>query len=1080
MTELRDMTIQQLQSQLEECKKSQEQLTQIRQSNYSESDAHFLQLSNDIIKLRKLVVERNLWQPFFACFRQQLTSVNHFLALYGQVVPPMAFDMQNLFTVYQTLKKEFLSRYNSLMTNTALWERFQNNIQGMQVLASYYNTFLSIDQAIPQMRLQAQAAIDQELDNQRQALLEQERQLLELLQTQQLHHARMAEILETIRQETEFSNAIEQARSFHEELSQPVGYNENNCSKLSWNLNHYNGLRIVVPAERINESRDPAICQIVSNTVLHFLRSYPAGATRLTIYDSCKMLELDKLCSDLTVANDNILDENDRSAVGDAILYKSSKKSGSDNEKKYGSEIANAFDELCDMLDSSKSQDLLRFNSTHEDAFQPIVLFVIYGCPGSFRLDKEKANQIGNARQHGVYLLIVEEENTDPDRYHTYREDNTRSVAQMRDMMTLRLTSAEPGDLQAEYAAELYRLSTPSAQFDMHQFVLDFQNRVLRQYKQPLLLDKLFTEYERGPRDFSRVLDIPVGREENGNIKLLSFNSQSSMAHLAMIGKTGSGKSSILQAIVLGGAYYYTPDEIEFYLIDMKRGDAFYKKDVVDYSKLRHVRMLSAGCSAKDLNDFISYILKTMERRATDIVAYNSTGAHREKMKRTVIVIDEYTEITDPKSVDALARIARQGRSCGISLILSSLKKGHSDILRNNVGNLIEFKNDTVGALIDDYRGTRSRSADRMFLIGRVGNCISAISESNKMSRFRAAFMPSSQQAAFIEQINAKYADYPVKDTIIVGGTQQELHSYVCADEKTNTAKADDTLLAVTVGRSIYGEDFTLEFGNDQIKKLLLIGDVRRAQSLEYSMLSAAKLAHKYFLSFEPGAAAAFRNVSVVKERAEGNTQVLQEVYGLLQDRKQNAAKATPVLLILHDCGQSDRILLREKQPQAEPVKQPKPALHTLEMSSEPFDGIDNSRYAALFDKYKNVTRYEPERPAQKQYHKSLAGMLQELLEDGIRYGICTVLSCDYDGIRKDRELLGDSIFKIFGDIIAVPSLKGDAEYAKRNLLRALDLIKASDALKKSSFNRSELVRCYRMIDKDYGQFVPYEWEELK
>lgn len=1069
---------QQLQQKLDDCRNNQAQLAQMQQRKRSELDARFLQLSNDIVKFRKLESEKKLLQPFFACFPQELSRVNGHLAIHGKVVAPATFDAQNCFAVYQELKKSFLSRYNQLMTNSALWERFRHSIQGMRELASQYNTFLSMEQEIPKLRTQAQTAICQEFDHQRLALADQEKTLLKQLQTVQLQCTSIAEALETIRREINFSNIIEQEQNFHNELVLPLGYNAENGIKLCWNLNDCNGLRIVVPAERIDEGRDPAVCKIVTNTVLHFLRSYPAGATRLAVFDACKMPELDKLCADLITANPGIRDENDRASTEEAFLYKSNRMSGVGNERKYGSKIANAFDEITDMLDSSKTRDVFAFNVTHEDAFQPIVLFVIYGCPGSYKLDKEKANLIGNARQHGVYLLIVEEETDKQDRFDAYREDKTKSISQLRDMMTLRLTSTNLGDLQAEYADEQYWLATPSPQFDMQKFVADFQNRVLQQYKKPLLLEKVFAAYEGRTRDFSQSLDIPVGREENGEIKLFSFHSNTSLAHMALIGKTGSGKSSILQAIVLGGAYYYSPDEIEFYLIDMKKGDAFYKQGVVDYSKLKHVRMLAAGCSAKDMNDFIAHIYETklQEAKGTDIISYNKTHTGREKMKRTVIVIDEYTEVTDTKSVDTLAQIARQGRSFGISLILSSLTKGNNQILRNNVGILAEFKNDSAGAMIDDYSAARSRSADRMFLIGRVGNCISATSESNKISHFRAAFMEGKRQAEFIEQINAKYADCPTEKTIIVGSTQRELHPYACAANRTTVTDSGDAVLAATIGRGIFGGATSIQFGNGQIKKLLLIGDVCRSKNLEYSMLVAARQARKYYLCFNSKPDPAFRDVALVMDSEEQIEQAMQEVYGLYQNCKQGGTQ-TPVLMILHDCGYGDSILLRKNQDQEERILPEKPALSPLQKPAEQIPGIDEERFAELLEQFGDTTRYESERPRQKQYTQSLASMLQELLDDGIRYGICLVLSCDHDGIRKEQEVLGGRVSKTFRDIIAVPSLQVDASYARDNLLRALEVTNKADALKNSKFNRSELLRCYHVTDKDVKQFIPYEWE---
>ena len=1071
-----------LQERLTQCQSNLHQLSREHEAAIKDLDIRFAALFDDIVKLQKIEAERNLLQPFFVCFPYDLSRVNEYLALNGQAVSPAAFDCRDFFTVYQATKRTFLTRYNQLMSNDALFARFRSNIQGMRELASMYNTFLAMKQALAQLQQEAKDALDHEFAHRSAVLEAQEKTLSEQLQTVKMQQDQLADAVAEIRNRSDFSNEIEQEQQFRECLTLPLGYDTTIGSELTWDLSKYNGLHLVVPRQRLNEARDPVVHQIVSNIILHFLRCYPAGATRLAMYDACRMLELEKLCADIATANDGIQDEHDRNTIEDAVMYKGSLTANGEQSKRNGSEIAGAFAELYDMLDSSKSQNLLQFNCTHDDAFHPIALFVIYGCPQSYKLDKEKANLIGNARQKGVYLVIVEEESINSDPYDTYRQDTSVPVSQLRDMMTIRMTSQTPGSLDAACDDNMYALSIPSAGFDMQRFIADFQDRVLKQCKKPLLLDKILTEYRRGTTDFSRTLDIPVGRDESGNIKLFSFSSKLTTAHMALIGKTGSGKSSILQAIVLGGAYYYSPDEIEFYLIDMKQGNAFYKKDIVDYSKLKHVKMLSAGCSAKDLKDFIAHIVKTRmsEGQPTDIVAYNQVRSGKDKLKRTVIVIDEYTEITDADSISMLAQIARQGRSYGISLVLSSLKKGSQEILRNNVGNLVEFKNDTVGTLIDDYSQVRSRSADRMFLIGRVGNCISATSESPKISHFRAAFMPDVQQAAFIEQINAKYAHCDTTDTIVVGDSRQEFYPVSQAEEKTAAVEDRDTVLTCTLGKTIYGEPYRLKFGNAHTKKLLLIGDMARIRSVEYSILSAAPSSQRYYFCFDTKADPVFRNVSSVMETENEITQAVQEIYSIYKEREQGLSPKTPLLMLLHDCGHADKLFMKKQKPHPVEEPAPKTPVASSKIDFEPMDGIDDDALMAMLEKYENVTPFKPEAPKRKQYDLSMSEMLRELLEEGIRYGICPVFTCDYDGIRNDRELLGNSISKVFQDVIAVPAFNRDTSYAKGNLLRALEKINKGDILKNNTFSLSELLRSYRIIGKDYEQFVSYEWEELQ
>src|SRR5438094_9824457 len=69
-------------------------------------------------------------------------------------------------------------------------------------------------------------------------------------------------------------------------------------------------------------------------------------------------------------------------------------------------------------------------------------------------------------------------------------------------------------------------------------------------------------------------LTVPVGRA--GATRLQMFRLGRGVAQHALIaGKTGSGKSTLLHALVSNLAMWYSPDEVEFYLVDFKKGVEF-------------------------------------------------------------------------------------------------------------------------------------------------------------------------------------------------------------------------------------------------------------------------------------------------------------------------------------------------------------------------------------------------------------------------------------------------------------------------------------------------------------------------
>src|SRR6266850_5733295 len=69
-------------------------------------------------------------------------------------------------------------------------------------------------------------------------------------------------------------------------------------------------------------------------------------------------------------------------------------------------------------------------------------------------------------------------------------------------------------------------------------------------------------------------LQVPIGRLGATRLQLLKLG-RGVAQHVLIAGKTGSGKSTLLHALVTNLAMWYHPDEVEFYLIDFKKGVEF-------------------------------------------------------------------------------------------------------------------------------------------------------------------------------------------------------------------------------------------------------------------------------------------------------------------------------------------------------------------------------------------------------------------------------------------------------------------------------------------------------------------------
>ena len=194
-------------------------------------------------------------------------------------------------------------------------------------------------------------------------------------------------------------------------------------------------------------------------------------------------------------------------------------------------------------------------------------------------------------------------------------------------------------------------------------------------------------------------LRVPVGRTGATKLQYLAIG-KGTRQHALFAGKTGSGKSTLFHVIITNLALHCSPDEVEFYLIDFKKGVEF--KCYAEH-QLPHARVIAIESDREFGLSVLQRVDEELRRRgdlfralgAQDIAGYKKAGG-KEPMPRSLLIIDEFQEFfveddTVAQNASVLFdRIVRQGRAFGIHVLLGSQTLGGAYTLaRATLGQMV-------------------------------------------------------------------------------------------------------------------------------------------------------------------------------------------------------------------------------------------------------------------------------------------------------------------------------------------------------------------------------------------------------
>lgn len=202
--------------------------------------------------------------------------------------------------------------------------------------------------------------------------------------------------------------------------------------------------------------------------------------------------------------------------------------------------------------------------------------------------------------------------------------------------------------------------------------------------------------------------DLLIGvREADGELLLLSPGSQHA-PHTLIAGSTGSGKSVLLQGIILAIAATNTPQQARLILIDPKQGVDYFNfislphldgGEIIDQRELAMERLNAL------VEEMDARYAKFKAARAPNLKAYNEKVKESERLPVLWLIHDEFAEwmlIPEYKQEisNIVSRLGVKARAAGIYLVFAAQRPDANVMpmqLRANLGNRLILRVDSEG-----------------------------------------------------------------------------------------------------------------------------------------------------------------------------------------------------------------------------------------------------------------------------------------------------------------------------------------------------------------------------------------------
>jgi S-DNA-T family DNA segregation ATPase FtsK/SpoIIIE len=356
-------------------------------------------------------------------------------------------------------------------------------------------------------------------------------------------------------------------------------------------------------------------------------------------------------------------------------------------------ELNEHMEKIIQMYLRNEYATIAEYNAQAGSVAEKYHFLVIASFPVNFSdtAAKRLRNIAANGARCGVFTLVHWDQRNALPQDFVPDELRKNSVCLVHTSRGFELADRQPGGMQL-------LLDSPLPP----EFATDFLHSVGEGSKDANRVEVPFEQIapaELWQEETTEILRVPIGRSGATKFQYLEIGS-GTRQHALIAGKTGSGKSTLFHVIITNLALRCSPEEVEFYLIDFKKGVEF---KCYGSRRLPHAKVVAIESDREFGLSVLQRLDEELRRRgdlfrklgAQDLAGYKRAGG-TEPVPRALLMIDEFQEFfTEEDRISQgaavlLDRIVRQGRAFGIHVILGSQTLGGAYTLaRATIGQMV-------------------------------------------------------------------------------------------------------------------------------------------------------------------------------------------------------------------------------------------------------------------------------------------------------------------------------------------------------------------------------------------------------